>query len=87
MRNGPAAVPIHITAKDTATGPAEPLRPGPQAFGGTVVHTGHSIELEVKYPSTLTLRGIPWRLVRVQFRHPAEEKIHLQSFPMATDLV
>ena len=79
--------PIHITAQDTATGPAEPLRPGPQAFGGTVVHTGHGIELEVEYPSTLTLRGIPWRLVRMQFRHPAEEKIHFQAFPMATDLV
>ncbi len=79
--------PIHITAQDTATGPAEPLRLGPQAFGGTVVHTGHGIELEVEYPSTLTLRGIPWRLVRVQFRHPAEEKIHFQAFPMATDLV
>ena len=63
------------------------MRPGPQAFGGTVVHTGHGIELEVEYPSTLTLRGIPWRLVRMQFRHPAEEKIHFQAFPMATDLV
>ena len=79
--------PIHITAQDTVPGPAEPLRPGPQAFGGTVVHTGHGIELEVEYPSTLTLRGIPWRLVRMQFRHPAEEKIHFQAFPMATDLV
>lgn len=79
--------PIHITAQDTAIGPAEPLRPGPQAFGGTVVHTGHGIELEVDYPSTLTLRGMSWRLVRVQFRHPAEEKIHFRAFPMATDLV
>lgn len=78
--------PVHITAQDTVAGPAEPLQPGLQAFGGTVVHTGRGIELEVDPPGTLALRGQPWQLVRVQFRHPAEERVHFKGFPMATDL-
>jgi carbonic anhydrase len=68
-------------------GPTEPLQPGLQAFGGTVVHTGRGIELEVDPPGTLALRGQPWQLVRVQFRHPAEERVHFKGFPMATDLL
>lgn len=78
--------PVHITAQDTVAGPAEPLQPGQQAFGGTVVHTGRGIELEVDPPGTLALRGQPWQLVRVQFHHPAEERMHFKGFPMATDL-
>ena len=79
--------PIHITSQDTAPGPAEPLQLGPQAFGGTVTHTGHGIELEAEHPHTLELRGSSWRLVKVQFHHPAEERIHFKGFPMSTDLV
>ena len=79
--------PIHITPQDTAPGPAEPLQFGSQAFGGTVTHTGHGIELETEHTHTLLLRGTSWRLVKVQFHHPAEERIHFQGFPMSTDLV
>lgn len=79
--------PVHITAQDTVAGPAERLQPGLQPFGGSVVHTGRGIELEVDPPGTLTLRGQPWRLVRLQFRHPAEERVHFKGFPMATDLL
>lgn len=79
--------PIHITAQDTASGPAETLQPGPQTFGGTINHTGDAIELEVEHANTLALRGTSWQLMRVQFHHPAEERIHFQKFPMSTDLV
>ena len=79
--------PLHITAADTVTGPAEPLWPGAQVFSGTVVHTGKSIGLEVEGIHTLVLRGMRWQLQQVEFHHPAEEKIHHHSFPMATDLV
>ena len=79
--------PLHITAADTVAGPADPLRPGAQVFSGTLMHTGKAIELEVEGIQTLVLRGRPWQLHSVQFHHPAEEKIHHQNFPMATDLV
>lgn len=79
--------PIHITAQDAVAGPADPLPFGRQFFGGTVWNTGHGLELEVEGTSVLPLRGAPWRLVRLQFRHPAEERVHLQAWPMATDLV
>ncbi len=78
--------PVHISAQDTVTGPAEPLQPGQQAFGGTVLHNGRGMELEPDTPVLLTLRGQPWRVVRLQFRHPAEERVHFKVWPMATDL-
>lgn len=79
--------PIHITAQDVATGPADPLPFGHQFFGGTVGNPGHGLELEVDGTSILPLRGAPWRLVRLAFRHPAEERVHHQAYPMATELV
>lgn len=79
--------PIHITAQDVALGPADPLPFGNQFFGGTVWNTGHGLALEVEGTSILPLRGAPWRLMRLQFRHPAEERVHLQNYPMATELV
>lgn len=79
--------PIHITPQDVALGPADPLPFGNQFFGGTVWNTGHGLALEVEGTSILPLRGAPWRLMRLQFRHPAEERVHLQSYPMATELV
>lgn len=79
--------PIHITQAQTVLGPTEPLRPSMQAFGGTVVHTGHAVAVDATGEQTLSLRGSSWRLVRVEFRHPAEERIDHQGFAMATDLV
>lgn len=79
--------PIHITNQDVALGPADPLPFGNQFFGGTLGDTGHGLALEVEGASILPLRGAPWRLVRLQFRHPAEERVHLQNYPMATELV
>lgn len=80
--------PLHITAADTVTSPAEPLQPGAQPFGGVVVHNGRGIEVKVDGTNTLLLRGTLWQLVRVQFHHPAEERIHYQTIPpMSTDLL
>ncbi len=79
--------PIHITAQDVAAGPADSLPFGNQFFGGTIWNTGHGLGVEVEGTSTLPLRGAPWRLMRLQFRHPAEERVHLQNYPMATELV
>lgn len=80
--------PVHITSENTVPSPAEPLQWGVQPFGGFVVHNGRSIEVKVDGVNTLSLRGMDWYLVRVQFHHPAEEKIHHQTpAPMATDLI
>ena len=79
--------PIHITAQDVEAGPAPLLAFDHRFFGGTVLHSGHGLELKVEGDSILTLRGMPWRLVRLQFRHPAEERVHQHNYPMATDLV
>lgn len=79
--------PIHITAQDVEAGPAPLLAFDHRFFGGTVLHSGHSLELKVEGDSILPLRGLPWRLVRLQFRHPAEERVQQHNYPMATDLV
>ncbi|MDD2546882.1 MAG: carbonic anhydrase family protein [Burkholderiaceae bacterium] len=79
--------PIHTTGADTVAGPAEALQPGAQTFGGTLVHTGRHLRLDVNAAPALVLRGQSWRLTAVEFHHPAEEQVHFRRFPMATDLL
>jgi carbonic anhydrase len=57
------------------------------ALTGTVVHRGHSIVVEVASAHSLALRGTRWRLQRLEFHHPAEERMDFQNFPMSADLV
>ena len=79
--------PLAITAADLVAGPAEPLRFQEAAFAGQFVHEGHGLALAVDQPPTLPLRGQTWRLLRLEFHHPAEEQLLHQRFDMATDLV
>lgn len=79
--------PLAITAQDLVAGPAEPLRFQEAAFGGRFVHEGHGLALNVEQSPTLPLRGQLWRLRRLEWHHPAEERLLHQRFDMATDLV
>ena len=79
--------PIDITQNRTVIGPAEALHMEGAALTGTVVHRGHSIVVEVASAHSLALRGTRWRLQRLEFHHPAEERMDFQNFPMSADLV
>ena len=81
--------PIHILASDALTGPAEPLQLNYLPTSGSVVNTGHTIQVDLDpaNPDTLTVRGSSYRLVQIQFHHPAETQIDARSFAMEVQLL
>jgi carbonic anhydrase len=79
--------PINIQSADTLLGPAEPLRFQYRASGGSVVHNGHTLQVDVEGDNTLTVRGDTYRLKQFHFHHPAEERINNRSFAMVAHLV
>ncbi|MEY4757526.1 MAG: hypothetical protein RJA34_2424 [Pseudomonadota bacterium] len=85
--NGKRQSPINIEDASTLMGPAEPLQFGYQLSTGSVVHNGHTIQVDVLGENTLTVRGSVYRLVQFHFHHPAEEQINFRSFAMVAHLV
>lgn len=84
---GQRQTPIHIQSSQTLQGPAEPLRFAYSASGGSVVHNGHTVQVDVDGDNGLTVRGSRYRLLQFHFHHPAEEKINHQGFAMVAHLV
>lgn len=78
--------PVQATADDLATAPGDPLLASAPSVGGTVFHTGNGIALDIEGYATLALRGQVWRLVQLQFHHPAQEQMHRQAYPMDAEL-
>lgn len=85
--SGQRQAPIDIDTRQTLQGPAEPLQLTYGSGGGSVVHTGHAIEVDVSDPHTLTVRGSTYRLQQLRFHHPAEVRIDGKTHAMAVHLV
>ncbi len=79
--------PINIQSSETLLGPAEPLRFQYRTSGGSVVHNGHTLQVDLEGDNTLTVRGETYRLKQFHFHHPAEERINNRSFAMVAHLV
>jgi carbonic anhydrase len=81
--------PIHIMDSDTLVGPAEPLQLNYLPTTGSVVNTGHSlqVDLDPSNPNTMTVRGSVYQLIQFHFHHPAEEKVNYKGFSMVAHLV
>ncbi len=79
--------PINIQSSETLLGPAEPLRFQYRTSGGSVVHNGHTLQVDLEGDNTLTVRGDTYRLKQFHFHHPAEERINNRSFAMVAHLV
>jgi carbonic anhydrase len=79
--------PIDIDRSSTLIGPAEPLGLAYVPSSGHVIHTGHTIAVDVSGDNTLSVRGTVFRLQQVQFRHPAEVRVDRQAAPMAAHLM
>ncbi|MDP2262186.1 MAG: carbonic anhydrase family protein [Hydrogenophaga sp.] len=79
--------PIAIDDSLTLQGPAEPLLLDHRPSGGSVLHTGHTLQVELAPGNGLTVRGRRYELVQFHFHHPAEEKINQKGFAMVAHLV
>ncbi|APW40484.1 hypothetical protein RD110_05380 [Rhodoferax koreense] len=78
--------PIAIDDNNALQGPAEPLSVDYKPSTGSVTHTGRLLQVDVLGENTLTVRGTRYRLERVEFHHPAEERINGKGFAMSAHL-
>jgi carbonic anhydrase len=85
--NGQRQSPIHIEPGAALQGPNEALGFDYGASGGTVLHDGRTIRVEVEGNNLLQVRGASYRLVSFDFQHPAEEMVGHQGFAMGLHLL
>ena len=85
--SGQRQSPIAIDDSTALVGPAEPLSIDYKPAGGSVLHTGRLLQVEVLGDNSLTVRGTRYRLERVEFHHPAEERINGKGFAMSVHLL
>lgn len=79
--------PVHIQESVTLQGPAEPLQFDYRPTGGSVVHNGHTIQVDLEPGNTLSVRGSTYELLQFHFHHPSEERVNHRSFAMVAHLV
>lgn len=85
--SGQRQSPIAIDDNSALQGPAEPLSIDYKPSTGSVTHTGRTLQVEVLGDNTLSVRGTRYRLERVEFHHPAEERINGKGFAMSVHLL
>jgi len=85
--SGQRQAPIRIDPASTLQGPAETLQTGYGRSGGGVLHTGHTLRVDVAGTHTLSVRGSRFELQHLQFHHPAEIRIGEQTHAMAAHLL
>ena len=79
--------PIPIDNSATLQGPAEPIGFHYRPSEGSVVHNGHTIQVDVAPGNHIAVRGGHFDLLQFHFHHPSEEQINGQRFPMVAHLV
>lgn len=78
--------PVQANPGDLTTALGDPILASSTWFGGTVYNTGNGMALDVEGVATLALRGQVWRVLQLQFHHPAQERMHRQTYPMDAEL-
>lgn len=79
--------PINIDEPSTLQGPAAPLQFNYQPSTGSVVHSGHTLAVDVEGDNAVTVRDSTFRLVQIQFHTPSEIRINDRSAAMVAHLM
>lgn len=85
--NGQRQSPINIDEPSTLQGPAEPLQFRYQASTGSVVHNGHTLQVDVVGDNEVTVRDSTFKLVQFHFHTPSEMRINDRNAAMVAHLV
>ncbi len=85
--SGQRQSPINIDEPSTLQGPAEALQFNYQASTGSVVHNGHTIQVDVVGDNAVTVRDSTFKLVQFHFHTPSEIQINGRSAAMVAHLV
>lgn len=79
--------PIHIETGEVIPLNLEPLQQNYGELYGTILNTGNSVQVDTSGSNTLKVRGRSYGLSQIQFKHPAEEVINHQGYPMSMQWV
>jgi len=80
--------PIDIDSRKVAKVPsAPPLAIHYTSGPGMVVNNGHTIQVNLASPGTITLGGTEYKLLQFHFHTPSEEKIDGRDYPLVAHLV
>ncbi|MDH4394392.1 MAG: carbonic anhydrase family protein [Limnobacter sp.] len=79
--------PIHIETGEAIPLNLEPLQLNYGDLYGTIVNTGNSVQVDTSGSNTMKVRGRSYGLSQIQFKHPAEEVINHQTYPMSLQWV
>lgn len=85
--SGQRQSPININEPSTLQGPAEPLQFNYQPSTGSVVHNGHTLQVDVEGNNAVTVRDSTFKLVQFHFHTPSEMRINDRSAAMVAHLV
>lgn len=79
--------PIHIETGEAIPLNLEALQLNYGDLYGTIVNTGNTVQVDTSGSNTMKVRGRSYGLTQIQFKHPAEEVINHQSYPMSMQWV
>lgn len=79
--------PIAIQSDTALQGPAEPLVFNYMPSRGTVVNTGHTVQVDIDGDNSLTVRGSTYKLLQFHFHTPSEEMVNARRYAMVAHLV
>jgi len=80
--------PIDIDTQKVGKAPsAPPLAVNYTGGPATVVNNGHTIQVNLASPGTITLGGVEYKLLQFHFHTPSEEKIDGRDYPLVAHLV
>lgn len=79
--------PIHIDTGEAIALNLEALQLNYGELYGTIVNTGNTVQVDTSGSNTMKVRGRSYGLSQIQFKHPAEEVINHQGYPMSMQWV
>lgn len=79
--------PIPIDEAATLQGPAEPIGFDYHPSEGSVVHNGHTIQVDLAPANRIAVRGGTYELLQFHFHHPSEEQVNGKRYAMVAHLV
>jgi len=65
----------------------DPLALDYHAASAEIVNNGHTVQVNLNDAGTLTLDGVPYKLVQFHFHTPSEEHVNGKAYPMVAHLV
>ncbi|HET7773918.1 MAG TPA: carbonic anhydrase family protein [Burkholderiaceae bacterium] len=79
--------PIDILDSEALQTPMEPIRFNWGTAAGSVVHNGHTLQVDLEPGHGIHIRGKDFRLLQFHFHLPSEERVNGRSFPMVAHFV